>query len=84
MKSAIYDATDHHNLLVRRDGPSREDVQRAVAHDGTLVVEVTARFVVSQAAYERITKATLAGLIADHGLDAANIETMKIIEARDD
>lgn len=84
MKAAIYDATDHANLRVRRAGLSITDVRRAIAHDGSLVVEVTARFVVTQAAYEPVTEETLAGLINDQRVDATNIESLQIIEARDD
>ena len=75
----------HDNLQVgRAKGVTKAKVQESLDNDGTLLVRVTAEFVVHHAAYEPITYTTLAGLIEDQGVTEQNIHLFKIIEANNE
>ena len=75
----------HENIHAgRAKGVKRATVRESIKKDGTLVLLVSAEFVVHHAAREPITDSTLAGLIADQGVTEQNIHLFKIIEANNE
>ena len=78
-------ADGHCNLDIDRSGPELEgQIRDAINNDGTLIVEITAHFVVHHAARWPVNEDTLAELILSQGICPTNLASWKVIEANND
>ena len=78
-------STTRSNLDAFRDPELTEHaIREAIENDGTLVVQVSATYVVDHAAGVVITRDTLAKLIEGLGPDAIHISRFRIIDASND